>query len=576
MNGEVVVSGDIKAMPEKYGAGLSEKDPAEPGGAAGAQEDAKQVPAVSCAGSSLDPLAGAPQLGEKGAGSLSCTPSTTLGKRTPQERDEAQVCGGICEDTMRRLEERYAALAAKGLAGASSDHSTELHQQAAQHALSAAAVALLARPQKTQRTPGKARGAAETFATAIKGNTPPQSSFASHAEQSAAFVQAGALQNAEDDTSVGGIKPDGPPHAVRPSPSGRMRAAADARCRSVNASQAGRDAVIVSNSEDMTDEYIRGFLKVEVSHESCNMIRLINTQLQQLVSEGVARFVRSEDNENCVWGFRVLEVEDPLLFNRRFRAVVPPGRDTKPLKRPTEVFMKMLRFCGVTARRGARGPRETDPDPRDFMYSFYYDYVSSKEEYNRRKLCTNGYSKEAREIAGQHKGEFLQSTLMPRRTKRASELKQKQISDEAAAAAVAQLAATAASAADGTAGGLDALFEAAVSELQRVPHLQTKQFLESTRNATLMGALLAAGGAGLSAVKNASGSSLMAAALQGVERGLEAPGVPPPPPSPSAVPVLLPAPLDVLPSPQPAVGADEVVESEEAGSGDLDKVQLCA
>ena len=47
-------------------------------------------------------------------------------------------------------------------------------------------------------------------------------------------------------------------------------------------------------------------------------------------------------------------------------------------------------------------------------------------------------------------------------------------------------------------------------------------------------------------------------------------------PSPSAVPVLLPAPVDVLPPSQAVVGADEVVESEEAGSGDLDKVQLCA
>ena len=37
------------------------------------------------------------------------------------------------------------------------------------------------------------------------------------------------------------------------------------------------------------------------------------------------------------------------------------------------------------------------------MYSFYYDYVSSKEEYNRRKLCMNGYSKEAREIAAEHR-----------------------------------------------------------------------------------------------------------------------------------------------------------------------------
>jgi len=85
------------------------------------------------------------------------------------------------------------------------------------------------------------------------------------------------------------------------------------------------------------------------------------------------------------------------------------------------------------------------------MYSYYYDFISSKEEYNRRKLCTNGYSKEAREIAGKHKGEFLESELMPRRTKRATELR--------AATAAAAAAAVPPS-------GLDALFEVAVSELK--------------------------------------------------------------------------------------------------------------
>lgn len=205
-----------------------------------------------------------------------------------------------------------------------------------------------------------------------------------------------------------------------------------------------------SNAEDLSDDYIRRILKVEVSHESCNMIRTINKQLRELVATGTVRYILGEDN--CVWGFRVLEVDNPLEFNKAFRAIVTPGRDNQPLKRPTEVFMKTLRFCGVTARRGARGPRETDPDPRDFMYSYYYDFVSSKEEYNRRKLCTNGYSKEAREIAGKHKGEFLESDLMPRRTKRATELR----AATAAAAAASQA----------NSSGLDVLFEVAANELK--------------------------------------------------------------------------------------------------------------
>ena len=54
------------------------------------------------------------------------------------------------------------------------------------------------------------------------------------------------------------------------------------------------------------------------------------------------------------------------------------------------------------------------------MYSFYYDYISSKEEYNRRKLCMNGYSKEAREIAAERRGQFLERDHMPKRTKRSA------------------------------------------------------------------------------------------------------------------------------------------------------------
>jgi hypothetical protein len=559
-------------------AGFDAKDPAEPGGGVGVglEGDARPGLLGSAAGggSSKDLLAGLAHGGELPGGSLSCTPSTTLGKRTPQERDGTQEHTSTLEDTMRRLEERYALIrgtdaATKALAGAGGD-SAEVQRAVTL----AAAAAMLVRPQKMQRpgerTPGKGQSlAAETFATAIKGEV--QAALAAHAEQSPLFGPASALQNV-DDVPAGGIKPDGRPHGSRAASSAssvRMRAAAEVRSRG---ELRGRDV-----PEDMSDDYIRGFLKVEVSHESCNMIRLINTQLQALVKEGVARFVTSDEHENSVWGFRVLEVEDPLAFNRRFREVVPPGRDSKPLKRPTEVFMKMLRFCGVTARRGARGPRETDPDPRDFMYSFYYDYVSSKEEYNRRKLCTNGYSKEAREIAGQHKGEYLQGTLMPRRTKRASELKQqKQVGDEAdaaaAAAAVAQLAATAASAGDGTSGGLEALFEAAVSELQKNSHPQAKEFVE--RNATLMGALLSAAGTSLGAVKNAASSSLVAAALQEAERGLEAPSVPPPPPSPSSTSLLPPA-LDPVPPVQAAVGADEALVPEDPAAGEPDKVPLC-
>jgi hypothetical protein len=59
----------------------------------------------------------------------------------------------------------------------------------------------------------------------------------------------------------------------------------------------------------------------------------------------VVRYIRSEGDDNCVWGFRVLEVHDPKAFNDAFRAIVTPGRDNQPLKRPTEVFLSVVLHC---------------------------------------------------------------------------------------------------------------------------------------------------------------------------------------------------------------------------------------
>ena len=43
---------------------------------------------------------------------------------------------------------------------------------------------------------------------------------------------------------------------------------------------------------------------------------------------GICRYTRGGGDDNCVWGFRVLEVEDPVKFNQAFRAIVPPGKPT--------------------------------------------------------------------------------------------------------------------------------------------------------------------------------------------------------------------------------------------------------
>jgi hypothetical protein len=168
----------------------------------------------------------------------------------------------------------------------------------------------------------------------------------------------------------------------------------------------------------LSDEAIHQALRAHVTPKYCCMIRSIQAQLDVLEREGVVRLEASpERRSNCVWGFCVMVVLDPLRFNQSFRSIVPPAsRGGKPLARPTEVFMKTMRFCGVTARRGSRGPADTDPGPRDFMYSYFYDFVPDKEAHNRRKLCVNGYHPELRKalLAKRTADEFIHGTVVKR------------------------------------------------------------------------------------------------------------------------------------------------------------------
>ena len=160
---------------------------------------------------------------------------------------------------------------------------------------------------------------------------------------------------------------------------------------------APHDADNIFFTDELSDDRIRQTLNVTVTQQSCHLIRTIHAVLMQLHAAGVVQFERGPlIQDNSVLGFKCLHVADPLRFNQAFRecAASLPHRGCKPLQRPTEVFMKTMRFCGVSARRGTRGPRETDPGPRDFMYSSFYDFVPSKEECMKRKMCQNGYSPE--------------------------------------------------------------------------------------------------------------------------------------------------------------------------------------
>jgi hypothetical protein len=144
-----------------------------------------------------------------------------------------------------------------------------------------------------------------------------------------------------------------------------------------------------------TDKDIHRHLRVEVTKSNCKLIRMIRGLLANLRATGIVRFIHDSSPRNeSVWGFKSLVVNDPVCFNQAWRQLAQGmrARGGEPAKRPTEIFNKVLRFCGVTARRGTRGPPNTDPDPRDFLYSECYDFVYSKQEQNKRKLCVYGYS----------------------------------------------------------------------------------------------------------------------------------------------------------------------------------------
>jgi hypothetical protein len=153
--------------------------------------------------------------------------------------------------------------------------------------------------------------------------------------------------------------------------------------------------VLLISTTTWTDKDIHRHLRVEVTKSNCKLIRMICELLANLRATGIVCFIRDSSPRNeSVWGFKSLVVNDPVCFNQAWRQLAQGmrARGGEPAKRPTEIFNKVLRFCGVTARRGTRGPPNTDPDPRDFLYSECYDFVYSKQEQNKRKLCVYGYS----------------------------------------------------------------------------------------------------------------------------------------------------------------------------------------
>ena len=166
-----------------------------------------------------------------------------------------------------------------------------------------------------------------------------------------------------------------------------------------------------SDDGELRNGYIRKYLGVEVTDKNCNKIRVVDELLHKLATQEICRFIRSRHENNCIWGFKTLAVTNPLLFNTAFREIALAARPGKPPKRPTEVFTAIFRACGVTARRGCRGPKDTDPDKYDVMYSHYYDFAQDKSDHNKSRLEASGSTASARRIHLSAKSQIATETV---------------------------------------------------------------------------------------------------------------------------------------------------------------------
>ena len=166
-----------------------------------------------------------------------------------------------------------------------------------------------------------------------------------------------------------------------------------------------------SDDGELHNGYIRKYLGAEVTDKNCIKIRLVDELLHKLATQEICRFIRSRDGNNCIWGFEALAVTNPLLFNTAFREMALAARPGKPHKRPTEMFSAIFRACGVTARRGFRGPKDTDPDKDDVMYSHYYDFAQDKSDHNKSRLEASGSTASARRIHLSAKSQITTETV---------------------------------------------------------------------------------------------------------------------------------------------------------------------
>jgi len=155
-------------------------------------------------------------------------------------------------------------------------------------------------------------------------------------------------------------------------------------------------------------EEIRKKEEFKVHAEKYAEVQIKSTALSRLYDlyncinsqeSGISYIKRDSDQRNnCILGFQQLEVKQPQ-FNLFIRKMVQENKlwhglgGARSLKKPTWVIYELLRQIGVRPQKHCRGPKEHDPDPKDFMYATRYIFCRDTLVKNRHRLEVDGIAK---------------------------------------------------------------------------------------------------------------------------------------------------------------------------------------
>mmetsp|Transcript_85147 Transcript_85147/g.124584 ORF Transcript_85147/g.124584 Transcript_85147/m.124584 type:complete len:480 (-) Transcript_85147:105-1544(-) len=179
----------------------------------------------------------------------------------------------------------------------------------------------------------------------------------------------------------------------------------------------------------MSLELMKDKFQCDVSEKSFQNICFVKTKFEELEEAGVIKTAVSQyETEMSILGFSSFSVPCPLLFNTHCRAIcteIIASRSSKALedlKKPTEVLNNLLRLCGIYTKAGLRGPKKTDFNKRDFLYSTGYFYSRDKQNKLRHKMMPNGQSAAGRDANMESlvTGTYLSNALIMKRLRRAS------------------------------------------------------------------------------------------------------------------------------------------------------------